>query len=213
MKKVSMTLGLIFLLSAAAFAQSGPSASGGFNFNTPDGRQNIEFNARTSPNGSVSGEIKFRGSVSVPDQDVDGDGDTSAGTFADWSIRVGVDCLVVSGNRASMSGLITDSTRSQHLGRRVIFTVEDNGEGNSPEPDRFTWGLYRNETMGWIPADAELEFDNGASLTWDATDFEREDDVPVPARRNPNSDCRSFPLGAYALEDLGRGAGNIQVRR
>lgn len=211
MKKAPLALALV-LFSVPAFSQSGPSASGGFRFDTPQGAQNVEFSARTSPGGSVAGEVKFRGPAEVPVEDVDGDGSLNGGTFAAWQIRADIDCLQVRDNRASMSGLITEATQGSLVGRRMIFTVEDNGEGNGREPDRFTWGLYRNDVRGWTPSDAELEFDDGASRTWNATDAEREDDVPVPARQSLNSDCRSFPLSSYVLEDIGRGAGNIQVR-
>lgn len=208
MKNVSTALVLVFLCSVAAFGQS---ATGGFRFETEQGTQNVEFNAHTSPNGRTSGQLKFRGSADTPVLDVDGDGGLNGGTFSDWSLRIDVDCLAVRGNRASLSGLITEATQGGLVGRRMIFTVEDGGEGNNAAPDRFTWGLYRNDTLGWIPADAELLFDNGWSLTWNATDAENGGD-PIPGRQQLNTDCRSFPLSAYDLTEIGRGAGNLQVR-
>jgi len=80
------------------------------------------------------------------------------------------------------------------------------------EPD-----TARPERRGpnWTASDAELEFDNGAALSWIASDFERNDDVGVPAG-NGNTreagDCRAVSLGAYALDELVHGDGNIQVR-
>lgn len=214
MKKVSLALALVFLCSLAAFAQnSGPSSTGSFQFNTSHGTQTIEFNARKQNNGTTSGQITFTGPAEIPDQDTDGEGGGPGGTFTTFSIQVEVDCLRLAGNRAAMSGAITSSSVIGLVGRKMILTVEDNGEGrNQPQPDRFTWGLYRLATQGWIPSDSELEFDNGASLTWNATDFEREDDVPVPARPNASFDCNTFSLSSYAPEDLMHGNGNIQVR-
>lgn len=48
--------------------------------------------------------------------------------------------------------------------------------------------------------------------SWLATDFERDDDVPVSSVPLDPGDCRGFSLGAYAVEDLIHGNGNIQVK-
>jgi hypothetical protein len=130
-------------------------------------------------------------------------------------MQVDVDCIRVSGNRASMSGVITSSSASGYTGLRAILAVEDGGEGSKSDPDRFTWGAYRSTAQTWTPEDAEVPGDNGAMFTWFASDAERFDDVPVPAgysqSQNP-VDCKSFGLGAYAFEALAHGSGNIQVK-
>ena len=117
----------MFFLVPTAFAQS---ASGGFHVVTDEGTRNIEFNAKLNPNGSASGDLKFTGPLSVPDQDVDGDGtgDPSA-TATTLSLRVDVDCLKVEGNRAALAGLVKESSVSAYVGRRMLLTVEDGGEG------------------------------------------------------------------------------------
>jgi len=199
----------IFIFVPAAFAQS---ASGGFHVVTDDGTRNIEFNAQLHPNGSASGDLKFTGPLSVPDQDVDGDATGDPSASSSLSIRVDVDCLRVQGNRAAIGGLVRESSVSAYVGRRMLLTVEDGGEGANAEPDRYTWGQYRSTAATWVASDAELESDSGVGLTWIATDSERTDDAGIPSTHSSEVTCKSFPLSSYALDALSQGSGNIQVR-
>src|SRR5882672_1353060 len=121
MKASAQRFFLVFVLSMvllipAAMAQS---ASGGFHVGTGDGTRNIEFDARLS-GGSSSGQIKFSGPVSIPDQNVDDDGtgDPSI-TMTTVNLRVDVDCLRVDGNRAALSGVVAESNISAYIGRRM----------------------------------------------------------------------------------------------
>ncbi|HJW96060.1 MAG TPA: hypothetical protein VJ901_20800 [Thermoanaerobaculia bacterium] len=199
-----------WLVAPFAMAQS---ASGGFHVVTDDGTRNIEFNARVSTGGATSGEIKFSGPVTIPDQNVDDDGSGDVGmTMTTVSLRVDVDCLRIDGNRAALSGLVTDSNISAFVGRQMVLTVEDGGEGKNAAADRYTWGQYHSGNPKWTASDAELEFDPGVGLTWIATDAERTDDAGIPSSHSSVIDCHSFPLVSYALEDLAQGSGNIQVK-
>jgi len=112
-----------------------------------------------------------------------------------------------------LSGVVKDSSVSAYLGRHMLLTVEDGGEGKNADPDRYTWGQYRSTAATWTASDGELVFDPGVGLTWTATDAERTDDVGVPSSQPAGVDCKSFPLGSYALEDLPLGSGNVQVRQ
>jgi hypothetical protein len=48
-------------------------------------------------------------------------------------------CYNISGNRARLGGLITDSSAPELIGSEAIWSVEDNGEGSSAVvPDRAT---------------------------------------------------------------------------
>ena len=200
----------VLLLVPAAFAQS---VSGGFHVVSDGGNRNIEFNAKLLSNGNASGDLKFTGDLSVPDQDVDGDGtgDPSV-TMTTLSLRIDVDCLRVQGSRAVLAGQVRESSVSAYVGRRMLLTVEDGGEGKNAEPDRYTWGQYRSTAATWIASDGELGFDPGVGLTWIATDAERTDDAGIPSNPPAGIDCKSFPLSSYALEDLPLGSGNIQVK-
>lgn len=199
----------MLLLIPTAFAQS---ANGGFHADSDEGTRNIEFNAKIQ-NGRALGDFKFTGPVSIPDQDGDGDGtgDPST-TTTTLSVRVDVDCLRVQGNRAALSGVVKESNVGAYVGRRMLLTVEDGGEGSKADPDRYTWGQYRSTAPTWVASDAELEFDTGVGLMWIATDFERTDDVGIPSTQPTEVDCKSFPLSSYALEALPQGSGNIQVK-
>jgi len=205
----ALALATLFLVPAT-FAQS---ASGGFHAVGDAGTRNIEFNAKLHPNGSASGDLKFTGPMSVPDQDVDGDGTGDPGAEeATLSLRVDVDCLKVEGSRAALAGRVREASVTAYVGRRVVLTVEDGGEGNNAAPDRYTWGQYRSTDSTWVASDAELDVDPGVGLMWFSSDAEREDDIAVPSSRPAGIDCRSFPLSSYALEDLSKGSGNIQVK-
>jgi len=201
-------LAMLFIVPGA-LAQS---ASGAFHANNDEGTRNVEFNAMIHPNGSASGQIMFTGPLAIPDQDVDGDGGGDVVPETTVSLRVDVDCVNVVGNRAAIAGLVRDSNVGVYVGRHVILTVEDGGEGKNADPDRYTWGQYNPAAASWIASDAELEVDPGVGLVWFASDFEREDDEPVLYSPPTGIDCRSFPLGSYSLEALPEGSGNVQVK-
>jgi len=208
---VSVCVLLLFATTAGA-QNNGVSANGGFHF-LVDGRTiNIEFDARQHADGAIQGQISFSGEIEIPDQDVDGAGGGDGGQVLDLSVRVNVDCLQVSGNQAVMSGVISDANAAGYLGKRAILAVEDGGEGSKAPLDKFTWGVYGTTAVNWVASDAELEVDPGVGLTWLATDAEREDDAGIPSHRDPTVTCQSFPVGAYALQDLLHGSGNIQVK-
>ena len=204
----AFALSIMFLVPMA-FAQS---ASGAFHVKTDEGTRNVEFNAQASGSGAT-GEIKFSAPLSIPNQDVDEDGTGDLQlSMTTVSLRIDVDCLRVDGNRASLGGVVTDSSVSGYVGRRMLLTVEDGGEGANAPHDRYTWGQYRSTSGSWTATDAELVFDPGVGLTWIATDAERTDDAGVSSVHSTTVDCNSFPLSSYALEDLPLGSGNIQVR-
>ena len=206
---LSLAFALVFLVPAA-FAQS---ASGAFHAASDEGSRKVEFNAKIHPNGSASGDIKFEGPITVPsEQDVDGDGTGDPGSTTTLEMRVDVDCLKVDGSRAALSGLVRQSSVGSYVGRRVLLSVEDGGEGKNAAPDGFTWGQYRTSTATWVASDAELVVDPGVGLTWTATDFEREDDEGISSTPHAAGDCNGFPLGSYGFESLGQGTGNIQVK-
>jgi len=213
MKKMVGLWAILFLCAAfPLLADDGPSTNGSFEFAAASGPLEFEFNARLLNNGATQGEMTVTGSVDLPDQDVDGEGGGSGAGVVDVSLTINVDCLVVNGKRAALSGEVTQSSVDSYVGRSAILAVEDNGEGKNADPDRFTWGFYGTSAITWVPTDAELEFDEGAGLNWIATDAEREDDVGIPSHPSTLVDCHTFPASAYALESLPHGAGNIQVK-
>jgi hypothetical protein len=203
---------LLFFAATAAAQNNGVSANGGFHFPVDGRTVHIELDARHQANDTVHGQISFSGEIEIPDQDVDGSGSGDGGHVVNLSVKVDVDCLRVSGNQAAMSGTISTSSVAGYVGKRAILAVEDGGEGSKAPADRFTWGVYGTNEISWVASDAELEVDPGVGLTWTAKDAEREDDAGIPSHVDPTVTCQTFPLGAYALQDLEPGSGNIQVK-
>jgi len=197
-------------LPSLTFAgNDGPSASGNFQFSLEDGQPRfLEFNAREQNKGTVVGEMTFSDPSVVPV----GDPDASEGSGTPGAlVRAKFDCLKITGNRAVMSGVISESNMLNAIGLRVLLVVEDNGEGVNALTDKLTWGIYTPQGTGWTPKVAERDDDNGASLKWLATDFERTDDVGIPSNPSKIVGCQSFSPGAYSFVDIAHGGGNVQV--
>lgn len=210
MKIVLLASSLVLFALSALAQNNGQAANGDFQFALDGAKGSIQFDARQQGN-SAHGQMTFNAVVDVSNEDVDGGGTSSAATSS-VSATVTFDCVHVSGNRAAMSGTVTASSVPAFVGARAVLAVEDNGEGANAGLDRFTWGLYRQAARTWTPSDAEVPGDNGATLNWFASDSERPDDVPVPARQSEDIQCRTFPLGSYAFVEVAHGAGNIQVK-
>jgi hypothetical protein len=202
---VSLTLPALTLAG-----KDGPSATGNFQFSLEDGQPSfLEFNAREQNKGAVVGEMTF----SDPSVVLVGDPDASEGAATTGAlVKAKFDCLKITGNRAVMSGVISESNILAAVGLRVLLVVEDNGEGGNAVTDKLTWGIYPSQAISWTPKDAELENDNGASLSWIAKDFERLDDVGVTSNQSKTVGCQSFSLGAYSFVDITHGGGNVQVQ-
>lgn len=211
---ITACLAIVFGIPTSAHApdNAGPSANGTFQFTVGDGSvRYVSFNARIHKDNTVTGEMTYTDPSASPESDPESP--AGAATNAGISIKANFDCLVIDHNRAVMSGVIVESDIGAALGRRVLLVVEDNEQGsNAPELDKLTWGVYRPQTTGWTPADAELENDTGATLRWTATDSERSDDPGIPSHLDPTIGCHSFPLSSYAFVDIEHGAGNIQVK-
>lgn len=199
------------ILPSLTFAgNDGPSASGNFQFSLEDGQPRyLEFNAREQNKGTIVGEMTFSDPSVVPVGDPDSsDGSGTPGAL----VKAKFDCLKITGNRAVMGGVISESNILAAVGLRVLLVVEDNGEGVNALNDKLTWGIYLPQTAGWTPKDSEREDDNGASLSWIAKDFERPDDVGIPSNQSKTVGCESFSAAAYSFVDIVHGGGNVQVQ-
>ena len=169
--------------------------------------------------------MTFSGPVEIPDQDVDGTGEVIFnGKLEDLQIIARFDGMVVERNRAVMSGTVTGANVGDYIGQRVLLVVADGYVREVPEgeekpegyeeekpQDTLTWGLYKEVKRDWIPTDAELEYDEGARLTWWATDAEREDDKGIPSHPSREITARTFPLSSHDFE-LKYAEGDILVQ-
>ena len=206
----------LLTLTSIHSANAQTSSDGGFRFSVePNITKVIEYKAVSNREGGASGSMIFSGPAVIPKQDVDGDGNTDfSGKLESLDMDVSFDNLVVDKNKAVMSGTVMNSNVREYIGRRVLLTVEDNGDGSDPKsPDNFTWGVYRKSDFWWTPTDAEVKDDRGAYLTWWATDAERRDDVgyAMPTNRNAPVGTQSFPTSSYSLIDIIAGDGNVNV--
>lgn len=206
---VVVAFGMTTVVSAPD--DSGPSANGTFQFSVGDGvTRYVSFDARIHKDNSVTGEMTYTDPSVVLDTDPDS---ANSSSTTGISIKVSFDCLVINGNRAVMSGAIVESNIGDALGRRVLLVVEDDDQGSKATgPDKLAWGIYKAQERNWVPSDAELENDIGATLKWVATDFERPDDPGIPSNPDTTIGCQSFPISSYSFVDVQHGEGNLQVK-
>jgi hypothetical protein len=197
------------LLLAACGAAAAQTAGGRYRFAPEDGlTKYVEFEARAQAGGGAEGQMFFSDETHVTHQDVDGVGDPVE-THAGFYFRAEFDDMQVSDNKAVMTGTVRDSSITSLIGRRVLLTVEDNGDDTR---DRVTWGVYADSRRGWTPSDAELREDPGVGLTWQATDAERREDEGYAMPRDESVGARTFPVASYEFADAATSTGDIYVR-
>jgi hypothetical protein len=205
----------LLTLTSLHTANAQTAADGSFRFSVENNITKVlEFKAVSNREGGASGSMVFSGPAVIPKQDVDGDGNTDfSGKLENLAMDVSFDNLVAEKNQAVMSGTVMNSNVREYIGRRVLLTVEDNGDGSDPKsPDKFTWGFYKKLDLWWTPTDAEIKDDRGAYLTWWATDAERRDDVGYAMpRRNDPVGTQSFPTASYSFINIVAGDGNVNV--
>lgn len=204
---------LLFLcfafVSPQAASNDGPFASGTFQFLVDDGpTRNVEFSARLGTDGTTTGEVTFRDAASATAQT------DSATAGPPLSMRAELDCLVIKGNKAMMSGTITESTLERYVGTLLLVVADDdNNESNPSGRDKLTWGFYRPQRRDWSPRDSERPDEADTSITWLAKDAERPEDEGVFANKTEIVGCRTFPISSFTFIDAKHGRGNIQVHQ
>jgi len=129
MRKPIQAIGVTSCLLLASIAWAAPpanQASGGGTIAFNDSLDTIAFTAQIDAAGAVKGQAEFQ----LRDQSL---------TF-----HVVVDCLQVSGVNAWISGLISTSNDPARVGQRVLWQVQDNGEGNAASPDQVSLPVQFN---------------------------------------------------------------------
>jgi hypothetical protein len=209
--KTRRLISTIALLLAGCGAAAAQAAGGNYQFALEDGRTKyVEFDASAQTGGGATGRMFFSDDAPVTEQDVDGVGDP-VGTSPGFYFSADLDDMSVTGNQAVITGTVRDSSITGLIGRRVLLTVEDNGD-NTRVPDHVTWGVYAETKRGWTASDAELERDPGVGLSWTATDAELRDDKGVTMPGDDSIGVHTFPLASFEFVVAADGSGDIVVR-
>ena len=202
-------LAVLLLGLAAPRLASAQSSRGTYQFSFDDGYiKTVEYDA-VNQQGNTVGSMFYSDEAPVVYKDLDGAGDPST-KYDGFSMKVDFDGLNVDKNQAVMSGTVGDSNVRELIGKRVLLTVEDNGDGTRV-PDRLTWGVYTVINRTWTPSDAELKEDPGVGLRWWATDAERRDDVGYAMPKDEKITSQSFPVASYDFASVAKGSGDLVV--
>lgn len=207
---------LSFSIPLPVTAQTeGPAAAGTYRFILSDRvTKTLDFDARGDGQGGGSGWMTFFDRVRLPDQDVDGTGDAGdKDAPLDFYVKAEFSGMTVEKNKALMNGTIVDSSHRSYIGKWVQLVVEDN-EISRELPDTLTWRFCQPQPGGWIPSDAEVPGDRGASMSWWATDAERKDDVGMPSPSYISGElkrCLNYPLSSYDFVEILKWDGDIRV--
>jgi hypothetical protein len=192
----------------------GPSANGSFQVSVVNGEtREINFDAKASGDGIATGEITFQDAgpaVADPTTPSKEQPDEAEPRFY---VKALCDCLVVEGVEAALSGTVTESSRKDYIGRRVMLVVQDGDSLTPPLRDKLTFGFYSTSVKGWVPTDVELPADQALPPTWIATDAERTDDAGILSQKDERITCHSYPISAYTFIGAKQGKGKIQVTR
>jgi hypothetical protein len=113
-------------------------------------RSTFSFNAIQHSDGNVTGTLIYM----FRDFDLD------------FKVHMNVDCLIIEGNRAKLSGLITKISANIPLpplviGTRASMQVEDNGTANADLPDKYSdfhffQATCADENEPYIPIDGNI---------------------------------------------------------
>jgi hypothetical protein len=113
-----ITAALALASAAVASAAVIASASGSGHITFGSSQEHNSFNATRADDGSVTGHAQ------VIDR-------TASGLVR---FQVDINCLNVTGNVATLSGIVTSSNEESLVGMEALWQVVDNGEGADP-PD------------------------------------------------------------------------------
>jgi hypothetical protein len=138
-----LAMSLAVLVGSSATASAQMVSGGGINlFGDTFG-----FNAKVMPDGSTRGQAQFILRFDL---------------LPTLRLHVDIDCLCVSGNRASMSGIVTDSNDPEAIGEQLLFAVIDNGQGRNSPPDGtlgpFFVPSFDNCKLAGVPPDGAFVF-------------------------------------------------------
>lgn len=216
LRKFSASLfALCLVFVATPFTTSAQIATGKYNFILDDELMKyLEFDVKGGERGAATGYMVFTDAAKIVVQDPDGNGEPSRDEPVEFFMKAEFDAMTVEKNRALISGVVRDSSHRSYIGKWVQLVIEDND--GVEVADKFLWSFCEPEPGGWIPSDAELKDDQGAFLSWWATDAERRDDVGIPSPSLiPGSlkACKAQSLQSYEFANILKGDGAISIRQ
>jgi hypothetical protein len=204
---------LVFLATPLPSAHAA-TASGRYKFIMDDALLKYrEFDVQSGERGAATGYMFFTDDAKVVIQDPDGNGEPSKEEPTTFFMKAEFDSMTIEKNRALISGVVRDSSHPSYIGKWVQLVIEDND--GVEVSDKFVWSFCEPEPGGWIPSDAEVKDDQGAFMSWWATDAERRDDVGIPSvNLIPGSlkACKAHSLQTYEFADILKGDGAIQIK-
>lgn len=201
--------------SLPASAQVAGTVGGKFKFIMDDELiKFLEFSATSDSRGSASGFMVFTDETKVVVVDPDGDGEPPKEEGVPFFMKAEFDTMTIEKNRALISGVIKDSSHRSYIGKWVQLVIEDN-DGRE-FPDKFGWSFCEPEPGGWIPSDFEVPGDQGAFMSWWATDSERKDDIGIPSASlipGQLKACKAYSLQSYEFAEILKGDGEITIKQ
>jgi hypothetical protein len=206
---------LVFLVTPLLASAQAGAANGRYKFIMEDELMKyFEFDAQSDERGTATGYMQFTDEAKILFQDVDGTGEPPPDEEVPFFMTADFDAMTIEKNRAVISGVVRESSYRSYIGKWVQLVIEDND--GIEVPDRFVWAVCQPELGGWIPSDAEVPGDQGAYMSWWATDYEQKGDVGIPS---PNiipgnlKGCRVYPLLGYEFASVLKGEGVIEIRQ
>lgn len=204
---------LVFLAVPSVVSAQTGTAAGKYKFIFEDEAvKAFEFDAKSDERGTTTGSLFFTDETKTFYIDVDGTGEPPKDEQGPFFMKAEFDAMTIEKNRAVINGVIRDSSHRSYIGKFVQLVVEDN-DGVEVQ-DKFVWTICEPFQGGWIPVDAEDPKDQGAFLSWWATDAERRDDVGIPSRPALDGNfksCQTHSLQGYEFAEFLKGDGAITV--
>ena len=168
----------------------------------------IEFNAWMAASGAISGEI------TIQDDAAAAVANTEAEASPPFFIKAEINCLTIKGNRALLSGNVTDASVERYIGGQLVLLAVDEDGDISQKRDRLTWRFHKPRPKDWLATDSERGDDQINPIAWMARDSERDDDEgKVISVSNDTVRCESPLLSSSSFSDENHARGNVKVRQ
>jgi hypothetical protein len=124
-------------IGSTARTATNPSATGSGQIAVKAAVHTFSFNAQIQPDGLETGQAEYR--------------ERDSGL----QLHINIDCVNISGNRAILGGIITQSTDERMLNDQFFISVTDNGEGMNDKPDMMSF-LHLDEPAACVTCRSKI---------------------------------------------------------